>query len=238
MTKQLMSNNTTFLSGYTDLEKGAYLGAIASLATADRVASPEEIDHLNQLSTAASLSEEQKQFVVRAATELNAEDLNECLDILKESELKYSLVTDLIAFARSDENISREEEESVHKIARYLGVNEKQYSLLGEFTEEVSTENVQSTDQDGGEPSFLTGGLKEKMQSAGINTGSLLKGLLAIAGPMLLSGMLNRRRGGGMMGGGMMGRGGLGSLIGMLGGGRGLGQSGGLLGKILGGMRR
>ncbi len=232
-----MSNPSTFLSGYTDLEKGAYLGAIASLATADRVASQEEIDHLNQLSAAASLSDEQQQFVERAAVELNADDLNECLNILKDSELKYSLVTDLITFAKSDQNFSREEEEGVYKIAQYLGVDEKQYSLLGEFAEEAAAGNVQP-EQAGAEPAFLTGGLKEKMQSAGINTGSLLKGLLAIAGPMILSRMMNRRGGGGA-GGGLMGGGGLGSLIGMLGGGAGLGQGGGggLLGKILGGLR-
>ena len=34
-----MEQNETILSGYSDTEKGAYLGAIASLATADRQAS-------------------------------------------------------------------------------------------------------------------------------------------------------------------------------------------------------
>ncbi len=235
-----MQDNTNFLSGYNDLEKGAYLAAIASIATADRIASPEEINHLEQLSQAASLSHEQQQFVTRAATEMQEQDLHESLDILKESELKYSLVTDLIAFARSDKDFTKDEEEAVHKIAQYLGVDEKQYSLLGEFAEEAAAGNVQA-EQQGTEPSYLTGGLKEKMQSAGINTGSLLKGLLAIAGPMILSRMMNRRggmgAGGGMFGGG---GGGLGSLIGMLGGGSGIGRggSGGLLGSILGGFRR
>ena len=85
-------------------------------------------------------------------------------------------------------------------------------------------------------------GLQDKMQSAGINTGGLLKGLLSFAGPMilggLLSGAMNRRSGGGLGnaglgGGGFMpgGGGGLGSIIGMLGGGRGFGGVGGLLGK-------
>ena len=231
-----MSNNTTFLAGYTDLEKGAYLAAIASLATADRVASAEEMEHLNQLSDAASLSGEQQQLVEKAAVEMQADDLHECLNILKGSDLRYSLITDLIAFAKSDQKFSREEEEGVDMIAQYLGVDEKQYSLLGEFAEEAAAGTPQP---DGGaEPSFLTGGLKEKMQNAGINTGSLLKGLLAIAGPLILSRMMNRRSGRGA-GGGLMGGGGLGSLIGMLGGGAGLGQGrgGGLLGKILGGLR-
>jgi hypothetical protein len=97
-------------------------------------------------------------------------------------------------------------------------------------------------------PSFLSSlGLQDKMQSAGINTGSLFKGLISIAGPMILGGLLSRGLGGrrssgglgGALGGGLGsslgGGGGLGSLIGMLSGGRGLGSAGGLLGKVLGG---
>ena len=44
-----MTNETTILSGYTDMEKGAYLGAIASLATADRSAGEQELDYINAL---------------------------------------------------------------------------------------------------------------------------------------------------------------------------------------------
>ena len=40
---------TSILDGYSDQEKGAYLGAIASLATADRAASQEEVEHLEEL---------------------------------------------------------------------------------------------------------------------------------------------------------------------------------------------
>ena len=82
------------------------------------------------------------------------------------------------------------------------------------------------------------------MQSAGINGDTLLKGLLGVAAPLLLTGMLtrglNRRRGfgigGGMFGGGMFGGGGFGSLIGMLGGGS-MGRMGGLFGSLFGGRR-
>jgi len=79
------------------------------------------------------------------------------------------------------------------------------------------------------------------LQSAGINPQSLLKGLIGIAGPMLLAGMLSggmRRRSGmggmGGLGGGILGGGGLGSIIGMLSGGRGIGSTGGLLGRMFG----
>ncbi len=245
------------LEGYSDQEKGAYLGAISSLATADREASEEELEYLAELCDAAKLSEAQKAAVAKAATELSGEELTQSLNILKNSELKYSLVADLIAFAKSDQNYSEEEKQNVQKIGQYLGVDQKQYSILDQFAQKASTQ--QNVQQEGGAQNLLgLGGLHDKMKSAGINTGGLLKGILSIAAPMLIGRMLSRRMGGGGsgLGGGMLGGGGglggmlgggglggllggggggLGSVIGMLNGGRGFGGAGGLLGKILGG---
>ena len=241
-----METSERILTGHSDLEKGAYLGAIASLATADREASPEEIDYITQLCAAADLSEQQTDSVIRAASEISGEELQRCLDVLKNSELRFSLVTDLMAFAKSDQNYSEEEEKSVHKIAQYLGVGEKQFSLLDQFAEKATT--TDAPPEEVASPGFLSSlGLQDKMQSAGINTGSLFKGLISIAGPMILGGLLSRGLGGRSSGGGLGsalgggltsglgGGGGLGSLIGMLSGGRGLGSAGGLLGKVLGG---
>src|SRR5688572_2283512 len=149
-----MENGKTILEGYSDLEKGAYLGAIASIATADREASEEEMEHISELCDAARLTEQQKQFVLRAATELTGEDLNRCLDVLKTSELRFSLVADLIAFAKSDENYSTEEEENIQKISKYLGVDKKQFSLLDEFADKATTS--ESTPEEMADPSYLS----------------------------------------------------------------------------------
>jgi uncharacterized tellurite resistance protein B-like protein len=230
-----MGSEKSILTGYSDLEKGAYLGAIASIATADRQASQQEIDYIKELCTAAQLSPQQTEYVVRASTELSGEELNRCLDVLKGSELKYSLVADLSAFAKADDNYSEEEEQNVQKIAQYLEVNQQQFSLLDQFAEK--TVNHEVAPEEASSTSFLSSlGLKDQMQKAGINTGGLLKGLLGFAGPMILGGILGRamRRRGSSGGGIMTGGGGLGSLIGMLSGGRGFSGTGGLLGRILG----
>lgn len=230
-----MENGKSILDGYSDLEKGAYLGAIASIATADREASPQEIDYIKELCVAAQLSPQQAGQVVRAATELSGEELNRCLDILKNSELKYSLIADLSAFAKVDDNYSEEEQHNVQKIAQYLELNHQQFSLLDQFAEKSVKAGEQTEEVS---TSFLSSsGIKEQLQKAGINPGGLLKGLLGFAGPMILgglvSGALNKRRGN--AGGGFMsGGGGLSSIIGMLSGGRGFGGAGGLLGRILG----
>jgi uncharacterized tellurite resistance protein B-like protein len=243
-----MEHNETILSesilqGHTDQEKAAYLSAIASIATADKVAGPEEIEYISRLCEAASLPDSYKQTVLNAATELSGEELKRSLDLLKNSELKYSLITDLMAFAKSDNNYSEDESQYVQKTAQYLGVNQQQFSLLNQFAEKVKSGEVPEKGIE--EQGFLSG-IKEKMQSAGINPGTLFKGLIAVAGPILLAKMFSRGRGAGAGSGGMFSglggilagagmAGGLSSLIGMLSGGKGLGSSGGLLDRVLGG---
>jgi tellurite resistance protein len=234
-------DNTHVLEGYSEQEKGAYLGAVASIATADREASDEELKYISALCDAADISEEQKEAVLRASNELSGDELKKCLDILKNSDLKYSLVTDIIAFAKADNNYGAEEQKRVEEISEYLGVNQNQFSLLNEFTDKAAVQDVPAEEKT--KPSFLSSlGLNDKLKSAGINTGSLMKGLLAIGGPIILgkilSGAMRRRgrTGTGMFGniGGLMGGAGLGSIIGMLSGGRGFRNTGGLLGRIFG----
>jgi uncharacterized tellurite resistance protein B-like protein len=241
-----MEHNETILSeiilqGHTDQEKAAYLSAIASIATADKVASPEEIEYISGLCDAANLQDPYRQTVLNAATELSGEELKRSLDTLKNSELKYSLITDLMAFAKADSNYSEDESQYVQKVAQHLGVNQQQFSLLNQFAENVKPGEIPEKE---GEAAGFLSGLKEKMQNAGINPGTLFKGLIAIAGPILLAKMFSRGRSGssgGMfsgLGGVLAGAGiagGLSSLIGMLSGGKGLGSSGGLLDRVLGG---
>jgi hypothetical protein len=174
---------------------------------------------------------------MQAANGLSAEDLKRCLDILKGSELRFSLITDMISFAESDQEYSAEEKANVEKIAQYLGVNQQQYAVLDQFVQKTNNANV--TPEQVQQPGFLDSlGLGDKMRSAGINSNTLMRTVLGIAGPMVLASMLRRRGGGGglggMLGGGMMGGRG-GGLGGMLGGGMmGGGMMGGGLGSIIG----
>jgi uncharacterized tellurite resistance protein B-like protein len=243
-----MQQDEKLLKDYSDEEKGAYLGAIASIATADHSASEEELEYIQQLAGSADISHEQTQAVLRAATELSGDELTRCLDILKTSDLRFSLITDLMNFGQSDKDYSAEEKKNVEKIAGYLKINQEQFSLLDQFVNK--TTQVELEPEEVNKPGFLTSlGLDEKFKKAGIDWKTVGKGLLGIAGPMILAKMLSGRRGGmrsnsgGLAGGGigsmLGGRGnGLGSLISGLSGGRGFASSGGLLSRILGGLKR
>lgn len=225
------------LKDYSDIEKGAYLGAISSIATADHSATEEEVEYIMALADSANLSDEQKQAVRRAATELTGQELKKCLDILKNSDLKYSLVTDLISFAESDKKYSDEERANVEKISQYLGINQQQFNLLDQFVKK--TAEAQPEPEEVTKPTFLSKlGLEQKFQNSGINMGSLTKGLLGIAGPLILANLIRGRQNRGMSSSlnpfGMGGRGGLGSIISMLSGGRGFSRTGNMFNRVFG----
>lgn len=243
-----MEKQTTILGGYTDLEKGAYLGALASLATADRVASAEETAYIEALCESANLSEEQNDLIRKTATtEMTDEELKRCLDVLKASDLRFSFVSDVIAFAQADQTYSEEEKQNVQKIASYLDVNPTQFSLLDQFTKKAVAEapsQAAALESEKTSPaSFLDSlGFGDKLKNAGINSNALMKGALSILGPLVLAKMFSGgrrnqgmyRHGGGGLFGGLFGGGLLGSLL----GGRGsFGNAGGMLGRILGGNR-
>ena len=239
-----MEQQTTILDGYSDVEKGAYLGAIASLATADRSAGEEELEYIEALCESANLSEEQNNLIRSAATtEMSDIDLKRCLDELKSSDLRFSLISDVIAFAEADKTYSEEEKQNVQKIATYLGVNKEQFSLLDQFTKKAVAEvpkQAEALESEQTSPgNFLDGlGFGDKLKSAGINKNSLLKGALGILGPIILARMFSGgRRGGRNMGGGLLGGlGGGGGLLGGSGRGGGLlgGSGGGILGSLMG----
>ena len=256
-----MSGETTILNGYTNSEKGAYLGAIASLATADRTASDEEMNYIKALIESAEITEDKAALIRDAALkDIADDDMQRFLEVLKTSELRFSLVSDVIAFAQADNDYTDTEKEKVQQIASFLGVNDKQFSVLDEFTHKAVEEAPQHAEEIESEKSTATGffdslGFGDKLKSAGINSGSLFKGALGIIGPILLAKMFsgNRRAGrsgvtsggGGMLGGllggellsGLLGGRSGGLLGGLLGGGRGFGSAGGMLGRLLGGRK-
>jgi len=244
------------LKDHSDEEKGAYLGAIASIATADHIASEEEVEYITQLAESTDLSKEQQQGVVRAAQELSGNELIRCLDILKTSDLRFSLITDLMNFGQSDKDYSKEEKKKVERIADYLKINREQFSLLDQFVNKTSRAEI--APEEVTKPGFLSSlGLDEKFKKAGIDWKTVGKGLLGIVGPLILARMMSGRRAsagnvlaggglgsliGGLGGAGigpMLGKsgGGLGSLIGGLSGGRGFANSGGLLSRVLKGLK-
>lgn len=232
--------NSVILKGYSDQEKGAFLGAIASLATADQSASQEELDYISQLADAAEISPQQKEMVLRAAREITPEELKRCMEILRTSELRFSLIAELISFAKSDGNYDDAEKRNIQNAAAELGVNEQQFTLLDSFVTKAAEQPPAETPMQ--PQGFLDSlGFNNKFKSEGMNMSGIGKGLLAVAAPLMLGSLFKRRLSGRSGGfsplGGMGMGGGLGSLLSGLSMGRGFSGTGGLLGKLFGNRR-
>ena len=220
--------DTQLLQNYSEVEKTAYLSAIASLATADRQVSGAEGQFLQALAQQAGLSGGATQQVLAAAQDASNQSIQQHLDVLKGSDLRFSLVTDLISFARADGAYANDEDAMVGKMSQYLGINAEQQHTLETVVDQAAT--VAHDPQDPGKQGFLSG-IGDKLSSVGIPKGALMAGLLGVVAPMVIS----RVMGGGQRqdtnpGGGLMG----GSMGGLLGGAANSGL-GGLLGGVLGG---
>jgi len=234
-----MNESETILEGYSAQEKSAYLGAIASLATADRAASQEEVDHIKALAGAADLSDDQQEEIINAAMSISGTELKQFLDVLQNGKSKFSLIADLITFAKVDNRYTEDEKNSIKQIASYLQVDENQFSLLDQFVDKATQHPTAA--EEVRKPGFLESlGLKNKFESAGINSSSFVKGLLGILGPLVLGQMLRGRgRSGSVLGQGRSpipsggGFGGLGSIFSMLNGNRSAGGIGSILSRIL-----
>ncbi len=257
---------TTLLKDYSQEEKGAYFGALATMAAVDGKATQEELEFLGLMSEAAELPENVQQEVVLIAKEPTMINLQKCLDVLKGSQLRFSFITDVISFAKADGHYSPEEQTRIQEMADYLDVNQKQYSILEQYVKKA--DEAQQHGENPTSQSFLSkNGFGEMFKNAGISP-QMVQGILGVVAPLvigrLLSGGRRSRYGSGGMAGGLLGGllgggmgmggggmyrsgGGLGSIISILGGLNGrkgygnVRQSGGLgslLGGLLGGSRR
>ena len=230
---------TQLLQNYSEPEKTAYLSAIAALATADRQATAPEAEFLQRLAQQAGLSQEATRAVLTAADSADNQTVQQNLDELKNSDLRYSLVTDLISFARADGTYSPGEQQMVDKMAAYLGVNPEQKQTLENVVDQAAS--VPHNPQDPAKEGFLSS-IGDKLSNVGIPKGALMAGLLGVVAPMVISKVMgNNNNGsqpqsqsgslGGLLSGAMGNLGGSGSLGGMLGGLLG----GGMLSGVLGG---
>ncbi len=93
-----METNEHLLQGYSDSEKGAYLGAIASIATADHEATDDELEFINELSSKVDLSQQQTLAVQRAAKELTTLNMNIGFQVGLKVKLVFANKVTVLAF--------------------------------------------------------------------------------------------------------------------------------------------
>jgi uncharacterized tellurite resistance protein B-like protein len=226
----MQGQETQLLRDYSENEKAAYLGAIASVASADRVASPQEVEFLTLLAQSAGLSAQGQQEVIAAAQDSSNLNIQQCLDVLKGSDLRFSFITDVMSFAKAVGKLDAQEQAKIGQMAQYLNINQQQVNVLQQYVHQA--EEAQQQGENPLDASFLNKtGLANAFGQAGIPSGGMLKGLLGVLAPIVISQVLSRQSGGAGNMGNMSGMGNMGGM----GAGMGGGLLGGLLGSVMGG---
>lgn len=172
-----METEKQIWQGYSDTEKVAYLHAVTNIATAGRQANAAEVAFVRRLGQQMGLSSQQLTQVEQAASNPTTEALPGYLATLRESDLKYALLADIISYAKADGQFTPDEKSRVRHIAAYLDIEQAQFAALNRFTDDSSRF------RDGFDESYRSS-LIEEFNQAGFSTATLQRMLSAVA-PLL-----------------------------------------------------
>lgn len=129
-------------------QRTEYLLVVASMAAADKKVDPAELAKLRDLCKAFELPPAEMGEVLAAADGPSAERVRAALKRLRDSELKFTLITDCLFMAYADGSIGKEEEAEVRGIADSLGVAEAQVAALRKYVEAVRKIGQEKLPQD------------------------------------------------------------------------------------------
>ncbi|HXE72822.1 MAG TPA: TerB family tellurite resistance protein [Candidatus Nitrosotenuis sp.] len=121
------------MSDFTGAEITDYLAAVASLASVDGHIDPSEREALLELCLLFGLDPERRARVLDCC-ENPPPDLSDILARLSESSLRYSLLTDLCAYAHTDGIVQDAEQEYIMDVAGALRVKPEHAQAIFRFT--------------------------------------------------------------------------------------------------------
>jgi uncharacterized tellurite resistance protein B-like protein len=157
------------LSLYSPSEKLAYLSIVASMAAADGEFASEERESLRALCNDVRLREDDVLQVMGAAEHPEMAPVEQYVSLLATSELRFTLMTDLLFMAYADHVVTPEEEQEISRLAGRFSLDEKQLNGLRTYVEAVTSLKDGKNSSD-----VLTNELKSRFQSLDIPLGAVL----------------------------------------------------------------
>ncbi len=134
------------LSNYSEDEKITYLSVVASMAAADHEVADEEISALRKLCKTVNVSSRGLGIIIAAAEKPAKTQIQDYLKKLSSSELRFSLLTDVIFIAIADDKFTPEEEKEMNEIAKALNISADQTNAIRKYAEAIhkaqDSENV------------------------------------------------------------------------------------------------
>jgi uncharacterized tellurite resistance protein B-like protein len=164
------------LTDFNEAERTDYMMVVASMAGQDGAVTSEEIFAVRQLCLQFVLGPEARGKVM-AATATPPENMDEIVDRLAKTDLRYSLLLDLAAMAYRDEKFSDEEAEEYNRLARQLDVDAQHSQAILQFASSLfepgftpakAHEHLEKLSQDGIPRRVVS--LSATMQAMGIGS--------------------------------------------------------------------
>ena len=145
------------LTDFDESERTDYMMVVASMAGQDGAVTSEEIYAVRQLSLQFVLGPEARGKVM-AATATPPENMDDILERLSKTDLRYSLLLDLAAMAYRDGVFTEQEAEEFDRLSRRLGVDEAHSKAILTFASSLfapaytpakACENLERLEKDG-----------------------------------------------------------------------------------------
>lgn len=157
----------------------SYLVILSSVATADHENSDAEVAFIQQMASFAQLEEAGLQEVATSLRQPASINFAQHLNNIKNSDLKYALVADLINILYADGDMDQQELAQLSRINTALDISEEQFRVMSEY---VKKANGQAAQQEG-TPGLM--GLMSDTATAATGGGMDLGGLLGLASNFL-----------------------------------------------------
>jgi len=132
-----MSQKKHPLEKATEQEKVQFLSIVAVIAKADKKVTDDEIAHLRKACKELGLSADGIGRVIAAAEEPEIVPVKAYIEGLRKSELRFTLVTDMLYLAHADSIYSDTEKKEILSIAKQMGVNSDQVEAMEKYVKAV-----------------------------------------------------------------------------------------------------
>ncbi len=173
-----MEENNPLLN-YTEEQRAAYLTVLSSLSLADGEVDDEEAQLVEQMCKDSQLSFKPKMQVLNALYTPDDTDVEASLDTLKETDLKFSLVADILKLVQADGEFTPDEVKEVAMLKSSLLLSDAQYDAVNKYVEMASSltsEGITSDflEKSGLDKKFAELGIPADTFSAGTTVGEAL----------------------------------------------------------------
>ena len=129
------------LETYTESERVAYLSILSAISYVDKEFSDEEKHQLDALLKELEISDEGKAKIYSSVFSLKSKDKIANIETIQElgnTELKYTLISDLCLFALADTTFSDEEYQYILGTGAILGVTQEQVDAIKSVQENLA----------------------------------------------------------------------------------------------------